>query len=181
MGARQDALVVDSRRITLGKIAGVYGVKGWIKIHSQTRPIENLLKYRTWWIAKGAGFEAKLLNGNVHANGIIAHISGVDGQPMTDRDVAAGLLGAEIQVERSAFPELPEGQYYWVDLIGLNVLNEQGEALGEVTDVTSNGAQDVLVLQQGEVERLIPFINGPIVKSVDLAAKRIVCDWQLDY
>ena len=172
---------MSAQLITLGKIAGVYGVRGWVRVHSLAQPIENILKYKRWWIARGAGFEAKLLEGAAHANGIVAHISGPDGQPITDRDIAAGLLGAEIQVERSAFPKLPEGQYYWVDLIGLSVFNEQEVALGEVADVTSNGAQDVLVLRQGDVERLIPFVHGHIVKSVSLEARRIVCDWQPDY
>lgn len=172
---------MDARRIALGKIAGVYGVRGWVKLHSLTRPATNLLKYRHWWIAKGEGFEAQLLDGKAHAGALIAQISGPDGQPIEDRDFAASLIGSEVQVERSAFPKLPKGQYYWVDLIGLQVVNEQDVALGEVTDMTSNGAQDVLVLKQGEVERLIPFVNGPIVKSVDLKSRRIVCDWQPDY
>lgn len=172
---------MDVRRVTLGRVAGVYGVRGWIKIHSLTRPTENLLNYRRWWIAKGGGFEAKLLEGKVHGHGLIARISGADRQPITDRDVAASLLGAEIQVDRTALPMLPQGQHYWIDLIGLKVESEQGEPLGEVTDVTSNGVQDVLILRQGEIERLIPFVTGPIVKSVDMAARRIVCDWQPDY
>lgn len=168
-------------RITLGKIAGVYGVRGWIKIHSLSRPVENLLRYRRWWIARGDGFETQVLDGKAHAGSLIALISGPDGQPIEDRDIAASLIGSDIQVERSAFPKLPKGQYYWVDLIGLNVFNEQDEALGVVVDMTSNGAQDVLVLRQDDVERMIPFVHGPIVKSVDMAARRIVCDWQLDY
>lgn len=172
---------MDAHRITLGKVAGVYGVRGWIKIHSLTRPIENLLSYRKWWIAKGAGFEAKLLDGNPHAGVLIAQITGADGLAITDRDVAAALLSAEIQVERAAFPKLAKGQHYWVDLIGLSVVNPQDQALGEVVDVTSNGAQDVLILRQGEVERLIPYVWGEIVKSVDMKTRRIVCDWELDY
>lgn len=172
---------MSALRVALGKISGVYGVRGWVKVHSFTRPADNLLGYRRWWIAKGEGYEATLIDGKVHGGSLIASISGPDGQPITDRDIAAGLLGAEIQVERSAFPKLPKGQYYWVDLIGLGVWNEQDEALGEVVDMTTNGAQDVMVLRQGETERLIPFVQGPIVKSVDLKTRRIVCDWQLDY
>ena len=172
---------MDALRVALGKISGVYGVKGWVKVHSFTRPLQNLLKYRHWWIAKGEGYEAQLIDGKLHAGGLIALISGPDGQPITDRDIAAALLGAEIQVERKTFPKLPKGQYYWVDLIGLDVFNEQDEALGTVSDVTSNSAQDVLVLRQGEVERLIPFVQEAIVRSVDMKQRRIVCDWQLDY
>ena len=168
---------MTAHRIALGKISGVYGVQGWVKVHSFTRPIQNLLKYRQWWIAKGEGYEARLIGGKVHANGVIAHITGKDGEPITDRDIAASLLGSEILVERTAFPKLPTGQYYWVDLIGLSVVNEQGEVLGDVTDVTSNGAQDVLVMKHGEAERFIPFVHGHIIQSVDLKARRIVCNW----
>ncbi len=78
-------------------------------------------------------------------------------------------------------PRLPEGQYYWVDLIGHQVENLEGVALGTVADVTSNGAQDVLVVSDASVRRLIPFVAPQIVKQVDSAAGRIVCDWQPDY
>ena len=163
----------------------MFGVRGWVKIKSDTRPVENILKYRRWWIAHGAGFETRPLQGRVHGTGVVAEISGADGQAITDRDVAAALLGAEIQVERSALPKLPKGQFYWVDLIGVEVVNTEGVALGKVRDMTSNGAQDVLVLQDGEQEppreRLIPYVPGVIVKNVDLAAGRIVCDWQPEY
>lgn len=168
-------------RLTLGRVAGVFGVKGWIHIASHTRPIENLLTYSPWWIAGTPGFEARLLEGRVHGRGLVARITGRDGNPIDDRDVAAGLIGADIEVERSRFPEPSPGEYYWADLEGLAVVNEQGTALGVVDGLTSNGAQDVLVVKQDKVERLIPFVQGPIVKSVDLPGKSIVVDWQPDY
>ncbi|HVT35832.1 MAG TPA: ribosome maturation factor RimM [Nevskiaceae bacterium] len=168
--------------MTLGRIAGVYGVQGWLRIHSETRPQENLLKYRSWLIkSPQAEFQAKLLQGRMHSGAVIAQISGPDGAAITDRDAAAALNGAQIQVERSTLPKLKKGQYYWVDLIGLQVQNEQGAALGTVTDMTSNNVQDVLVVKDGGTERLIPFVNGAVVKSVDLKARRIVCDWQPDW
>lgn len=174
---------MTARRVTLGRIAGVHGVKGWVKLHSLTRPIENLLRYRRWWIT-GAGrteYQAQVLAGQPQGRGLVAQISGVDGQPIEDRTLAASLIGAEIQVERAELPKLPKGRYYWIDLIGLKVENLDGVALGAVTDVTSNGPQDVLVLKDGEIERLIPFVAQHIVKDVDLEAGRIVCDWQREY
>ncbi|WP_420468690.1 ribosome maturation factor RimM [Panacagrimonas sp.] len=169
------------RRLTLGRVAGVYGVKGWVKLHSFTRPIDNLLEYAPWWIARGSGFEANLVEGRLHAGGLIASISGPDGQTIADRDVAASLIGAEIQVERDRLPEPGEGEFYWFDLVGLAVRNLEGVALGTVAAVTSNGAQDVLVLRDGEVERLIPFVQGPIIQSVSLQDGAIVADWEPDY
>lgn len=173
--------------MTLGRVAGVYGVKGWIKVYSDTRPAQNILKYRRWWIARGDGFEAKLLAGQVHGNSLVAQISDASGAPIEDREIAAGLIGAEIQVEHSEMPKLPDGQYYWAELIGLRVENVEGLPLGTVTDMTSNGPQDVLVItdRSGDGEdattRLIPFVSPQIVREVDLAGGRIVCEWQPDW
>jgi len=174
---------MSARRVTLGHIAGVHGVKGWVRLHSLTRPIENLLRYRRWWIT-GQGrteFEAQVVAGHLQGRGLVAQITGADGQPIEDRNLAAALIGTEIQVDRADMPKLPKGRYYWVDLIGLKVENVEGIVLGTVRDMTSNGPQDVLVLEDGEVERLIPFVPQHIVKDVDLAAGRIVCDWQREY
>jgi len=132
------------RRLTLGRVAGVYGVKGWVKLLSFTRPLEDLLEYRRWWIASGDGYEAQLVEGRLHGQGIVAQLTGPDGRPIDDRDVAARLIGAEMQVERSRLPPPPEGQFYWADLEGLKVQNLEGVELGMVESVTSNGAQDVL-------------------------------------
>ncbi|MGQ0697869.1 MAG: ribosome maturation factor RimM [Panacagrimonas sp.] len=170
-----------SDRLTLGKVAGVYGVKGWVKLVSFTRPIENLLDYSPCWIAKGSGFEAKLIEGKLHTSGLIARMSGPDGHLIEDRDVAASLIGSEIQVERNCLPKPDDGEFYWFDLVGLAVKNLEGVSLGKVVEVTSNGAQDVLVLKDGETERLIPFVHGPIIQSVSLQDGVIVADWQPDY
>ena len=172
---------MSTRRVTLGRVAGVYGIKGWVKVISSTRPAENILDYRSWWITKGDGFEAKLLEGRVHGRGLIAQISGKDGQALADRNAAEMLVGAEIQVSCDELPAPSKGQYYWTDLIGLQVCSEQGDLLGTVSEVTSNGAQDVLVVKDDEQERMIPFVHGAIIKSVDLAAQRIVADWLPEY
>ncbi|MGH8444019.1 MAG: ribosome maturation factor RimM [Solimonas sp.] len=181
---------MDARRVTLGRVASVYGVKGWIKVYSYTRPVENILKYRSWWLGHGDGFEAKLLSSQVQGRNLVAQISDAAGVPIDDRDVAAGLIGVEIQVERAVLPKLPDGEYYWADLLGLKVENTEGAALGTVSDVTSNGAQDVLVVTadsgsegggEGGTERLIPFVTPQIVREVDVAGGRIVCEWQPDW
>lgn len=168
-------------RVTLGRVAGVFGVRGWVKIHSYTRPVTNILDYPRWWIAHGEGYETQLLEGRAQGRGIVAQISDASGAPITDRNVALGLIGAEIGVERTELPKLPKGQHYWIDLIGFRVESTAGEPLGEVRDMTSNGAQDVMVLHDGERERLVPFVKGPIVQSVDPKARRIVCEWSPDY
>ena len=173
------------RRLTLGRVAGVYGVRGWVKLQSFTRPIDNLLEYRDVWIVRGDdatdGFEAKLTEGRVHGGSLVARLTGRDGQVIEDRDVAAAMIGHEIRVDRSRLPEPDEGEFYWADLVGLAVRNVEGVVLGKVESLTSNGAQDVLVVQDGKTERLIPFVQGPIIRSVDLDAGEIVADWQPDY
>lgn len=172
---------MNTRRVTLGRVVGAYGVKGWVKVISSTRPERNILDYSRWWIAKGEGYEAKLLEGRVHGRGLVAQISGRDGLPITDRNISESLIGSEIQVERSALPPAGDGQYYWHDLIGLKVQSEQGDALGEVTEITSNGAQDILVVKDAETERLIPFVQDHIIKSVDIDQGLIVADWLPEY
>ncbi|SEQ59158.1 16S rRNA processing protein RimM [Solimonas aquatica] len=171
---------MQARRVTLGRVAGVYGVQGWIRVYSYTDPPHNILKYKRWWLSHGEGYETEVLDGRQHGLPVVAQLSNAKGEAITDRDQAALLIGAEIQVEREALPKLRKDQFYWIDLIGLSVENTEGQALGQVRDVTSNGAQDVLVVA-GEGERLIPFVRPQIIKSVDLAEKRIVCDWQLDW
>ncbi|MCC2657780.1 MAG: rimM [Panacagrimonas sp.] len=174
-----------SHRLTLGRVAGVYGVKGWVKLQSFTRPADNLLEYRDVWIVDGNdatdGFEAKLTEGRIHGGTLVARLTGPDRQVIEDRDVAAAMIGREIQVDRSRLPKPDEGEFYWFDLVGLAVRNEEGVMLGKVESLTSNGAQDVLVVQDGETERLIPFVQGPIIRSVNLETNEIVADWQPDY
>lgn len=158
-------------------------MRGWLRVHSQTRPPDKILDYRRWWICQqGESYSAQVLNGHSQGNGLVAQISDSAGQPIDDRDVAAALLGAEIQVDRADLPSLPAGQFYWIDLIGLKVENEAGVPLGQVRDVTSNGPQDVLVVSDDAgAERLIPFVRPQIVKTVELDAGRIVCDWDPEF
>lgn len=173
------------RRVTLGRVAGVFGIKGWVKIVSYTRPQDNILKYPRWWLSaandEAGGYQARLVDSRSQVNGIVAQITGRDGQPITDRDIAARLVGCEIAVDHAELPPPPPGSFYWADLIGLEVRSTQDEPLGRVTGVMENGAQDVLVLEDGETERLIPFVREAIIVSVDLAAGRIVADWSPDY
>lgn len=170
-------------RVTLGRVAGVYGVRGWLRIDSQTRPVEKILAYRNWWFRQGGqAYRVQRLDGRVQGPGVVVQVCDPQGQVIDDRDVAAGLIGATVEVDREDLPPLPAGQFYWVDLIGLKVLNPAGAALGTVTDMTSNGAQDVLVVvDEAGGQRLIPFVRDHIVKEVDLAGGRIVCEWELDY
>lgn len=176
---------MTSRRVTLGRVSGVFGIKGWLRVHSYTRPPENILNYRRWWLSRGDGVETKVLGSQVQNRSLVVQLSDAAGNAIEDREVAAGLIGVEIAVDRDVLPKLGDGEYYWIDLIGLRVESLDGAALGTVTDVTSNGAQDVLVMTapdgDGEIERLIPIVRPQIVREIDMEAGRIVCDWQPDW
>ena len=162
--------------ITLGRINGVYGVKGWIKVYSFTSPIENILNYKTWQLSKNNQNKAvSLVGGKKHGKGIIAKLDGYD-----SREDIAVLLTSEIKVSRDLLPKLPQGEFYWRDLVGLKVLNLANVDFGRVDHVFDTGANDVLVVK-GDVERLIPFVQGQCIKKVDLNEGVILVDWPEDF
>jgi 16S rRNA processing protein RimM len=171
----------EAHRVTLGRIAGVFGVRGWVKVQSYTRPVENLLEYPRWWIQAPQPYRARVLEGRLQGSGIVAQLGNAAGEPLADRDAALALVGADVQIERSELPAAPAGSYYWADLIGLEVAGSSGEPLGRVTGLLENGAQDVLVVQDGERQRLIPFVHGAIIRSVDMQSRRIEADWAAEY
>lgn len=164
------------QRVIVGQVSGLFGVKGWVKLFSHTAPIENLLDYKELELGGDDRWRpARLVEGKRHGEKLIGRFEGVE-----DRDDAARLVGADIAVRRSELPE-PEGdQVYWIDLIGMQVTNVEGDELGTVLRLVETGAHDVLVVN-GDRERLIPFVRGEFVKEVDLAAGRILVDWKTDY
>lgn len=164
--------------VILGRISGVYGVRGWVRIFSYTDPREALLDYGPWRVRvaghAGDWRTVTVAEGRRHGKSVIARLEGY-----ADRDRAAELVGAEIAVAAEALPAPGEGRYYWRDLEGLAVLHRDGTALGRVDYVMETGAHDVLVVA-GERERLVPFVPGEVVLDVDLAAGVIRVDWEWD-
>lgn len=161
--------------VVMGRVAGAFGIKGWIKIQPFTESTGGLLDYPTWWLAQGAGWnEIRVQEGTVHGRSLIAKLEGCD-----DRDAAARLAGREVAVPRGELPANREGQYYWSELIGLDVASREGVTLGRVTGLLETGANPVLVVQ-GERERLIPFVEA-VVESVDIAGGRLTVDWDADF
>ena len=162
--------------IIVGRIVGLYGVRGWVKIRSYTQPAENILSYGPWTIgAPGRWREAQVQVGRVHGKGIVAQLAGSE-----DRDAARGLIGADIAVHRGQLPPAEADSYYWTDLVGLQVLDPSGRSLGTVDYVMATGANDVLVIK-GDRERLIPFIREQVIKEVDLDRGRLIADWDADF
>jgi 16S rRNA processing protein RimM len=168
--------VSADRLLTVGRIVGVHGVGGWVKIESFTEPRLRIFAYQPWRLAQ-AGVETEIdsAQGHEQGKGMVAKLSGCD-----DRDAAVALVGAEIRIPRSALPKPKRGEFYWADLEGLDVVTVDGAPLGKVSHLFATGANDVLVVS-GERERLIPYVTGQFVKKVDLDAGCITVDWDEDF
>lgn len=166
--------MATQRLIALGRVAGVYGVAGWVKVYSYTRPRENIFGYSPWRLGREHRPYA-LEGGRAQGRGLIAKLAGCD-----DRDRARELVGAEIAVAREQLPPPGEDEYYWADLVGLRVVTEEGQVLGVVDYLMETGSNDVLVVR-GDRERLIPFILEQVVVAVDLMAGEIRVRWDPDF
>lgn len=165
-----------NKQVIVGRVSGLYGVRGWVKVFSFTEPRENILNYSPWQLCLGEDTdEHAVAEGKVHGKGLIAKIDGVD-----DRDAAARIVGADIRVDRDRFGHESEDEYYWVDLEGLQVETVDGQSLGVVANLFATGANDVLVVD-GDRRRLIPFLVGGVVERVDLDARTIVVNWDPDF
>ena len=173
--------------IEVGRIADAWGIKGWFKVLSHSADPEALFSSKRWYL-QAANRGPKTFSGTLllkireakdHSGTVVATAQEVD-----DRNAAEALRGARVFVPRSSFPTADADEYYWVDLIGLAVVNREGVGLGAVTELLSTGPQTVLVLEyQAEgkpLERMIPFVSA-YVDAVDLPGKRITVDWQPDY
>lgn len=159
----------------LGRVSGLFGVKGWVKVYSYTRPREAILSYGRWFLKhEGNWRPVAVTEGKRHGKSVIARLEGVD-----DRDEAAALIDSDIAVSRDDMPESDEGTYYWADLEGLQVVRKDGTVLGTVAYLLETGANDVLVIE-GEKERLVPFIADEVVLDVDVAGGVIRVDWEWD-
>lgn len=171
--------------VELGKIVGVWGVKGWIKLHSYTRNRVDIAQYKTWFLTrhkKGPEKDNQATVINVmqcreQAKGVVAQLEGLD-----DRDQAALLSGFGIWVKESDLPELPDGEYYWQQLIGLQVAN-QSQNIGQIKSILETGANDVLVCkaaEAGQPDILIPYTDE-VVLEIDLIEGNMTVDWDPEY
>ena len=178
--------MIPADLVLVGHVLDAWRLDGSVKVAPYSTDAGALLNAREWWFdVKGAVRSFDVVSAKAHGSTVTARLVGI-----VDRDGAEALKGARISVPRRHFPVTDDGEYYWVDLIGLAVINEAGEAFGTVLELTETGAHQTLVVGdpstmagdagKAAVHRLIPFVDAH-VKTVDLAARRIVVDWQADY
>ena len=166
----------QKRRVVLGRVQGVYGTKGWVKIYSHTDPRENILGYETWLVnVNGQWHEMNIESGRLQGKLVIAKLENI-----CDRDVAAGLMNADIAVLRDKLPPTAGNEIYWTDLEGLRVFNQDDVQLGIVDHLIATGANDVLVVK-GKEEVLIPFVRETVIKSIDFDQGIIQVDWDTEH
>jgi 16S rRNA processing protein RimM len=167
----------NSDFLSAGQISGVFGVKGWVKVFSFTQPRENILRYSPWILQKNNQTkEIKVVGGQRQGSNVVAELDGV-----VDRDSALTLMGWEILIRKEQLPKTQADEYYWADLVGLEVETEAGVKLGKVDHLMETGANDVLVVIDDKTERLIPFLQKQTVLKIDLTARTMVVDWDPDF
>jgi 16S rRNA processing protein RimM len=162
--------------VVIGEIGRAHGVRGWVWVTSYTRPLEDIRRYRQWFVEDaskgtngGVWYPVKAIHNQ--SKGLVAQLDGV-----TDRNAAERLTGRRVAVDAADLPPTDADEYYWRDLIGCAVVNTDGTELGTVRELIETGANDVLVVE-GDRERLIPFAPGEIIVSVGVAPKQLTVDW----
>jgi 16S rRNA processing protein RimM len=164
----------------MGRVAGPYGVRGFVRIQVYTETLDSLLDFEEWLVGRQGGWEhRKVLEADVHGGGLVARFEGIN-----TPEAARVLRGSDVAILRGDLPAPEEDEVYWIDLIGCAVINREGTELGQVTNLLETGANDVLVVVAGSgevrVERLIPYV-AQVVESVDVPARSIRVDWGEDF
>lgn len=168
---------MKQEKVLLGLINGLFGVQGWVKVYSYTRPRDKILEYQHWYLGEDSEQPIRVEQGRSQKGGVVAKLEGVD-----DRDTAVELLNHEIWVTGEQLPSLQQNEYYWYQLIGLEVHDTNNKSLGVIKSLIETGANDVMVVRgQGKAEHLIPYIQGQVIKSIDLEQNHMVVDWDADF
>lgn len=162
--------------VAMGYIKGVFGVKGWVKIHTDTEYTDSLLDFPQWQLSKDGQTETvTVAESKINGEELLVRFEGI-----ADRDAAALLRGYTIEIDRASFAETEDDEYYWADLVGLTVYNREQLNLGTISSLMDTGAHDVLVVDGTYGRKLIPFVAQYIIE-VNLAQKNICVDWGSDY
>lgn len=168
-GGSPDVLIV-------GRIQGVFGVRGWVKVYSYTRPRDNIIGYSPWLIGREGHWRSlQVEDGRAQGKGVVVKLKGCDG-----RDDAVSLISLDIAIRRDQLERLGSGEFYWADLEGLRVVTVSGIELGVVDHLFETGANDVVVVR-GDRERLLPFIRDEVIRRIDLRQGVMEVDWDPDF
>ena len=171
-----DNKISQDEVLVMGRIASPFGVRGWLRINAYTAVADDLLDYSPWYLKlKGQWQAVEPVAGRHHGKGVVVQL-----KECHDRDDAAALTGTEIGVYRSQLPPVDADEYYWSDLIGMQVITKEDQVLGVVDHLLETGANDVIVVK-GKHECLVPYIREQVVESVDLENRIIRVDWDSDF
>lgn len=163
--------------VVLGRIGAPFGVKGWVHLQAFTEPAENIMHYQSWYLKLNQGWKKiDVVEIKPHGKHFVALLESV-----SNPEQAKQYTNAEIGVEREELPELAENEHYWADLIGLEVINEEGIKLGLVKHLFETGANDVLVVEGDKKEHLIPFVPEQYILSIDYEKREIQVHWDPDF
>ena len=166
----------EGERLVVGRISGVYGVKGFVRVFSDTEPREAIAEFPRLWVERGGRWESlEVEDGRAHGRGVVLKF-----RETADREAAHALIGCALAVERDWLPPPEEGTFYWADLQGLRVETMDGTVLGKIHGFIQTGANDVMVVK-GERERLVPWVRGLYVMDVDLEGGWVRVDWDPDF
>lgn len=170
--------IIDQDIMVLGQLGAPFGVRGWLKVQSFTEPRQALLDYSPWYLLRQGHWElAEVEESRPHGQGMVVKLKGCD-TPEEGRCLTLTSIG----IMREQLPALESGEYYWSELIGLDVVNEQGVSLGKLDYLIETGANDVIAVKDDqEQEHLLPFVMEHVVKKVDLAKRTMVVDWDLEF
>lgn len=181
-------------RVLLGHITGVSGLKGWVKVHSDTSPRENIVRFKLWWLKEsGQWRQIRVEGGRPQGKTIVAGLEGID-----TPEKASSLIGATIAVERSQLPSLSKDEFYWADLVGMQVLSVDKVRIGPVIRLFETGANDVMVVKDmreqsdeaagngtnaegSQKEILVPWLVPSVITDVDVSSREITIDWDPDF
>jgi 16S rRNA processing protein RimM len=162
--------------IIVGRFGRPHGIKGLVTVYSFTDPKDNILSYSDWHAFLNNCWQPiKVLSAQIHNKTIVAQIEG-----FPERELVARLTNIEIAIHKDQLAPLAPGEYYWHQLIGMKVINQQGLSFGEVVEVMPTGSNDVLVVK-GEKRHLIPYLPGQFITSIDNTTKTITVDWDMDF
>ncbi len=161
--------------VVMGRIVAPYGILGWLKVQPHTENVDSLFDYENWWLGRDSVWnEYSVEEAKVHGKTLLVKLDKIN-----DRDSALVFKGKQVAVPRELLPPTEENEYYWSDLIGLEVTNKESICMGSIVDVFETGANDVLVVK-GDKERLIPFV-AQVILQVDLESKTMIVDWDADF